>query len=161
MAPRPSLKQRFTRSYLHLLTGILLLVTSVLYLWLATNVRVPPLGDPIGPRFFPLGLGSLLLIFSALMLGSILWRSSEQNDADNIPGQLQAWAVLMLLVGFVLVLPKAGFLLSSTAFATLVLTLIRFRSWPVNVLTAVLIAGSFHIVFRVWLGVPLPSLALG
>ena len=161
MAHSAKLKRLLSRSYLHLTTALILLATSALYLWLATKVRVPLLGDPVGPRLFPIGLGSMLLLCSALMLAGIFWRAPEKSDAEDIPGQLKAWAVFALLGAYAFVLPWVGLLLATTVFATLVLSLIRFRSLPVNILTAALIAGGFHIVFRVWLGVPLPALSLG
>lgn len=145
------------RRYLHLLTGLLLVVTAAAYLWLATLVRVPPLGDPLGPRLFPMTLAVALLVFAGVFLAGVLLRPHDGNDAENMPAQGRAWAALGLAAGFTLILPYTGFLISSALFAFAALWLMQFRSLPVNALSAALIAGVFHIVFRVWLGVPLPG----
>lgn len=152
--------QALARRWLHLLTGLILVAVSVAYLWLAGHVRVPPLGDPLGPRLLPMGLAVALLGFAAVFLATTLLRPNERDDAENLPAQARAWAAVGLAAGFVWILPFAGFLIASALFAFAALGLMKFRSLLVNALTAAVIAGVFHIVFRVWLGVPLPGPAL-
>lgn len=149
--------ESLARRYLHLLTGLLLVVVSAVYLWLATQVRVPPLGDPLGPRLFPMALAVALFAFAVVFLATVLLRPHDGNDAENMPAQARAWFALVLAAGFTLALPYVGFLIASALFAFAALALMRFRSLPVNALTATVIAGVFHIVFRIWLGVPLPG----
>jgi putative tricarboxylic transport membrane protein len=145
------------RRYLHLLTGAILVAVAVAYLWMAAQVRLPPLGDPLGPRLFPMVLAVALVAFSLVFLAATLLRPHKGDDAENMPAQARAWAALALAAGFALILPHAGFMISTAIFALAALELMRFRTLPVNALTAVVIAGIFHIVFRVWLGVPLPG----
>ncbi len=149
--------ETLARRYLHVMTGLLLFGMAAAYLWLATQVRVPPLGDPLGPRLFPITLAVALLVFTVVFLAGVVLRPKDCNDAENMSAQARAWAALGLAAGFTLILPIIGFLISSASFAFAALCLMQFRSLPVNAVTAALIAGVFHIVFRVWLGVPLPG----
>ena len=145
------------RRYLHLLTGLLLVVAAAAYLWFATEVRVPPLGDPLGPRLFPMTLAMALLVFAAVFLAGVILRPPDGDDTDNMSAQARAWVAVGLAAGFTLILPHAGFLSSSTLFSFAALCLMRFRSLLVNAVTAVLIAVIFQVMFRIWLGVPLPG----
>lgn len=155
--PHASLGRAAARRYLHLLTSGLLIVVAAVYLYLALHIRVPPLGDPLGPRLYPMTLAILLLIFSAIALAFVILTPKEEDDSAQLSAQARAWVTLGLMAAFALALPYAGFLASTAVFAFVALSLLRFRTLPVNLLTAALIAGAFHLIFRVWLGVPLPD----
>ena len=86
------MRSALARRYLHLLTGVLLVAVAAAYLWGATLVRVPPLGDPLGPRLFPMTIAVALLVLAALFLAGVLLRPHEGNDAEHLPAQARSWA---------------------------------------------------------------------
>src|SRR3546814_11359672 len=47
------------RNYLPLLTAILLLAVAAIYFYSSFGIRVPPLGDMLGPRSFPVVVGAV------------------------------------------------------------------------------------------------------
>jgi hypothetical protein len=70
-------------------------------------------------------------------------------------------AVLGLLTAYVIALPWLGFL---PATALLVLPLVHALgewSWPLTLATTAAIALACHVVFKHWLGMPLPPGPLG
>ena len=146
--------------YLHLATGLLFLVLAGSYLWFTFDIRVPPLGDPLGPRLFPLVLGTLFLLLALTFVARVVLTGKEEDDSRDMPAQRRAWTVFALLVVYVLVLPTAGFPLASGVFSFAALTLIGYRSLLVNLLAAVLLSAGFYLMFDLWLGVPLPALRL-
>ncbi len=146
--------------YLHLLTAVLFLSVGAGYLWLGLHVRVPPIGDPLGPRLFPLLLAVLFLVFSTIFLVNVLRRPPERSDFQDIGAQGRAWAVFAMLVAFVVILPLAGFPVTTAIFVFFTLSFLRFATLSINLIAAVVIAAVFHLLFRIWLGVPLPDPAL-
>lgn len=150
----------FARRYMHLVTGLVFLVIAVLYLVFTFDIRVPPLGDPLGPRLFPLVLGALFLGLTVVFLAGVMTRRKAEDDSLDLPAQRRAWVIFGLLLAFVLVLPYAGFPIASVVFVFVVLTLLGYRTVLMNLLSAALMAAGFYLLFDMWLGVPLPALNL-
>lgn len=146
--------------YLHLLTGALFLAIGGIYFYKAFQIRVPPLGDVLGPRLFPIVLGISLIFFSIVFLVREFIGKPDHDDAVDLKAQRGAWMVFGLLFLFVLVFEFVGYLLSTMVFAFVILTVMRFKGPVLNLISAVAIAAGFFLVFRVWLGVPLPGLQL-
>jgi putative tricarboxylic transport membrane protein len=72
-------------------------------------------------------------------------------------GGLRVLAVLALLVLYVALLPSLGFLLATLLFALPLVRALGAMSWPLTLVTAAAIALACHVVFKHWLGMPLPS----
>lgn len=147
------------RRFLHLITGLFFFLLAVGYLYNAFLIRVPPIGDALGPRLFPMALGGLLLFFSTVFLGQLVFAAKQEDDSHDLRAQRSAWRIFGLLGLYVLVFGYIGYLASTAVFVFVALRLMGFRGWLINLVTALIMAGAFYLVFRLWLGVPLPSLA--
>jgi hypothetical protein len=69
--------------------------------------------------------------------------------------------LLVLLILYVVLLPPLGFLLATALFALPLVRGLGPTSWAVAVLAAAVIAGASHVVFKHWLGMPLPVGLIG
>jgi putative tricarboxylic transport membrane protein len=119
--------------------------------------------DPVGPRFFPIAIGVVLLVLAVILAIAIPRGSVGQADAgeDVDPNSPGDWRTVGLLVGLfvatiVLVRPLGWTITSALLFAGAA-TILGNRHWIRNlVIGAVLGVASFY-AFYSGLGIPLPA----
>ena len=133
-----------------LLTGVVLAVLGALSLVEALRLR----DDWQGARLMPGALGVVLV---ALALGHLTMRTPAAVPAwPEAAGRRRVAALLLVLVGYVVVLPVIGFLVATALFVLVVLRALHAGGWIRCLVLTVLIAAGCELVFRQWLGMPLP-----
>ena len=65
------------------------------------------------------------------------------------------------LVAYVFVLPYLGFMPATAAFLLALLRLLGTYSWPMVLLLTAIASVASHVIFKVWLTMPLPAGPLG
>lgn len=158
--PDEGIARWFARRYLNLITGLIFAASALFFIYFSFQIRVPMLGDPLGPRLFPNALATIYLILTIIFFVRLFTRDKQEDDSRNLSAQFRAGQVFMLLVLYVVALPYAGFVISTFIFSFVVLTFNGFRSVFVNFIAAVLIASTFRLLFETWLGIPLPTLSI-
>ena len=130
-----------------------LFFTLIGALWILRGLRMP-LWDGFAPDsgFLPLVYGVLLAALAAVVLLQLAL-AKDSSNAETIRKPL---IVMGALIAAVAALPLAGFLIS--VFALLVFLYAAVERLPVlpSGIAAAAITGSLYLVFKVWLGVPLP-----
>ncbi len=97
-----------------------------------------------------------------VLVGLAHGREATATDAwPDAAGGRRVLALLALLVLYVALLPSLGFLLATVLFALPLVRALGAMSWPLAIGTAAAIALASHVVFKHWLGMPLPSGLLG
>lgn len=107
-----------------------------------------------GAKLLPAVLGVALAILGAAHL---LAPAGDLAEWPEAAGRRRVALVFGVLVLYVAGLPSLGFL---PATVLLVLVLLRFLgsfSWATTIVMTAAIALGSHVVFRHWLGMPLPS----
>jgi hypothetical protein len=145
----------------------LILAVGLVYEGMALNMPRGSLAQP-GPGFFPMTIG-IFLIATALgcLLQEILpWRRSAGPSASPLPNQDSAAPrdrnvnktiqLLALMIGYVIALKTAGFLISIFAFLVVAIRIFGYRCWLPALAMAAVIAGISYVSFILWLKVPLP-----
>ena len=133
--------------------GLALFFVLIGALWILRALRMP-LWDGFAPDsgFLPLIYGSLLTVLS-LAVAAQLWRSPPGADAEN---QRKPLIVMGALIAAVAALPLAGFVISVFALLLFLYAVVeRLRFLPAGIASAA-ITGALYLIFRTWLGVPLP-----
>ena len=130
-----------------------LFFTLIGALWILRALRMP-LWDGFAPDsgFLPLVYGALLAALAVVVLLQLALVKDSSN-AETIGKPL---IVMGALIAAVAALPIAGFVIS--VFALLVFLYAgveRLRLLP-SAIAAAAITGSLYLVFKAWLGVPLP-----
>ncbi|MBI4590842.1 MAG: tripartite tricarboxylate transporter TctB family protein [Candidatus Rokubacteria bacterium] len=145
--------------------GGLLALLSLFLLWETREIPHPPL-IPIGPAFYPRAVLSVFLLLSLLLLISGL-RAPLRVRARDWSRWFSRYRVILasfLLFGlYVLALPFAGYLLSTTLFTAAmqwVLGRRGFRRFPGILVVAVGTSLGTYVVFQLYLHVLLPRGAL-
>ena len=130
-----------------------LFFTVIGALWIFRALRLP-LWDGFAPDsgFLPLVYGVLLAALAAV----VLLQLALAKDSSNAETMRKPLIVMGALTAAVAALPIAGFLIS--VFALLVFLYAAVERLPMlpSGIAAAAITGSLYLVFKVWLGVPLP-----
>ncbi|HYE91618.1 MAG TPA: tripartite tricarboxylate transporter TctB family protein [Terriglobales bacterium] len=110
-----------------------------------------------GAKLMPAVLGLTLVLLGLAHLALRFERAAwpERGNAARVV------VIFAVLAGYVLLLEPAGFLPATAAMVLIVVRVLGTFSWPVTVLSTAAIAIASHVVFRHWLGMPLPVGAFG
>jgi len=150
-----------------LASGIVLLVLAGGYFWVANNIPHSMLDDAFGPRGLPVVLAALLAFLALILvargvaeLRAVSTHAAPGDDEDSDQpeaGLPRALGFLLIGVGYILVLPLAGYVL---AIALLIATVALYegaaRNWRVPA-TAVFGGVLFWLLFNKLLGVGQPA----
>lgn len=137
----------------------LALVCLALFAWLsARDLPIGTLHQP-GAGFLPKYLAILMAVLAALLLvqgcrthaGSVAGLWADRAGLFRVGGMLAA------LVGYVLIVETAGYLLTTAALFLVALRWIGRRSWLATVAVAVIATGGSYLLFARWLMVSLPG----
>jgi hypothetical protein len=146
----------WSRSKGYIVVGAIGICLSVLYLALSFQMPMGRVRQP-GAGVFPVISGFLLLLGSV----SALWEGMKQRKSEQVElpagsDLLRLLAVLGGVLGYLILLPVLGQLVSSTLFCiVLIRALSSLSIWRV-VLYAVLMAGAAYLLFVRFLMLPMP-----
>ncbi len=132
-----------------LVCGGLLAVLGCVALFEALRMRDAWTGAPLMPAL----VGGVLVLLG-------LAHAREPVAVGEWPdaaGGRRVLALLVLLVLYVALLPPLGFLLATALFTLPLVRTLGALSWPLTIVTTAAIAIASHVVFKHWLGMPLPS----
>ena len=147
----------WSRSKGYIVVGAIGICLSVLYLALSFQMPMGRVRQP-GAGVFPVISGFLLLLGSV----SALWEGMKQRNSEKVElpagsDLLRLLAVLGGVLGYLILLPVLGQLISSTLFCfVLIRALSSLSIWRV-MLYAVLMAGAAYLLFVRILMLPMPS----
>ena len=134
-------------------SGIFLAGVAVAALFGASHL---PFGSIAAPDagFFPLSLSTLLLIFACVILVNSFFRSSTATQFSARTGAVLLAAGAFIL--YALVIPKAGFVISTMAILLLLMRGFGGMGWTRSIMIAVPMVLLSYLAF-IRLGVPLPA----
>ncbi len=146
----------WSRSKGYIVVGAIGICLSVLYLALSFQMPMGRVRQP-GAGVFPVISGFLLLLGSV----SALWEGMKQRKSEQVElpagsDLLRLLVVLGGILGYLILLPVLGQLVSSTLFCVVLIRALSSLSiWRV-VLYAVLMAGAAYLLFVRILMLPMP-----
>lgn len=126
---------------------LFLFIGGAIYLFLGLKIAVPFAYEPLGPRAFPVLLGSCLLVLCLLSLFFHTWSRFQLKSSVAKHGL----AVFFYLLTFEFL----GFMLATTITTYIIARLVG-SSWMEGLLSGLVIAITFYGIFHFLLGVPLP-----
>jgi putative tricarboxylic transport membrane protein len=119
--------------------------------------------DPVGPKFFPIAIGAILIVLAVILAIAIARGSVGEADAgeDVDPNSPGDWTTVGMLVGVfvavILLVNPLGWAITGTLMFAAVATILGSRHYVRNiVIGAVLALASFY-GFYSGLGIPLPA----
>lgn len=132
------------------------LLLAICYLGMSFQLPFGRLDQP-GAAVFPVIVAALVAA-SSLMTMVEGWRMSAEDTVD-LPtgtGRSRLLGLLGLMLGYFLLLPWLGQILSSILFSAFMIRLLSGLSWPRVVAYAVIMALSLYAFFVLVLKVPMP-----
>jgi putative tricarboxylic transport membrane protein len=139
-----------------------LLAISGLYLWGATEIQVPMISDPVGPRVFPMMIAVALVIACTVLFfeTQVFRRRVPANEVSDVPQrshELVAVAVMVLTGLYFGLFEILGYAIATSLYLAILTLYLRRGHTMSNVLTAVLFSFVTYGVFTRLLAVRLPS----
>ena len=147
-----------------LITGVILLVISGYVIQEA--LRMPP-SATFGPGsgFLPFWLGVLLTVLAVILLATAWRRQATEKDSKSpFPGKRALIAIGSVLGGlavYIVLIEVLGYLVDTFLYVAFLLGIVERERWPMTVGVAVLTTAGLYIIFRVLLGITLPSNMFG
>jgi hypothetical protein len=122
-------------------------------LWIARAARMPIWGDSFAPDsgFLPLIYGAALLALSLAAVAQVLAARTAAGETVRKP-----LVVLGALAAAVAALPFAGFAISVFALLFFLYAVLERLPWLTAAIVSAATTGVLYVVFKTWLGVPLP-----
>jgi putative tricarboxylic transport membrane protein len=117
-----------------------------------------------GPGFFPLFGGTILAVFSTVLLFRVLVTLRAKGSMPRGQREKRRWTVVYAYIGFIvysLIFEWLGFILSTFLLVIFLLRILEPRKWWSMLLTAAIVASSAYTVFNVFLKSELPMGILG
>lgn len=112
-----------------------------------------------GPGFLPLWLGFGIVAAGLVLSAKALRPALADGEPIDWPRRY-GWNRIAIMLGALAlalyVLEPLGFLLTATLFMIALVFSLGVRSWPLLLGVPIVAALVLHLVFVVWLGVPLP-----
>jgi hypothetical protein len=120
--------------------------------------------DVLGPGYYNIGLGSLLVIVAItyLFLGLKNIKTEDAQfinkvDENTETYKFKAFLMIACLAFYVILLNLIGLFLSSLVFFILILKISGFKSWRNSIIAGFTITVCFFLVFDQWLNVFFPE----
>ena len=140
--------------------GALMLLLAAIYLYATAQIPTLEIGDPLGPKAFPILLGialilaAILLLIETLKTGSAPAAGAAPEDRRHLwlIGGVTLWTALYFGV-----FDRAGYLVSTVVYLLVLTAVFNRGKWLANVLTSVLFAVGSYVLFVKILGVTLPT----
>lgn len=133
------------------------------YLYMASQFPRLEIGDPLGPKIFPVILGTILILTAILLVFESLRKpEGDPRKSDNLEEKgnkhlLVILAVAMVTLVYVLILEKVGYILDT--FLLLMVTMAYFNrnKYVQNGIIAIAFSLISYLMFAKLLGVTLPK----
>ena len=146
--------------------GGLAVLLAAVYLYATAQIPALEIGDPLGPKAFPILLGIALILAAILLLVETL-KPDDTAGGEAAPapenrrhlwliGGVTLWTALYFWV-----FDRAGYLVSTVIYLLVLTAVFNAGKWLANVLTSVLFAVGSYVLFVKILGVTLPVGMLG
>lgn len=135
--------------------GITVLVFGITYTVVALNLPRAPVGNPMGPIYFPLAFGTIAIIIGLIIFLQTLKKTSE-TEVELKKGKLN-YKKLLLGIGISLVYAilfnRLGFIPSTLVFLTAFLFALNgVRKWILNLSIAILYTfGVWYLFEKIFL----------
>jgi putative tricarboxylic transport membrane protein len=136
--------------------GAVGLILGVAFIWGATLIETGFIVDALGPKTFPIIIGSVLV----LSAGYALVRPDPEPAWPALGGALEILGAVAVLVGYALALEPVGFVISTAVAAALLSW--RLGSGPLGgALCGIGISAGIYVIFHLILGLSLARGPLG
>ncbi len=140
------------------------LLLAAVYLYATSKIPTLEIGDPLGPKAFPVLLGIALILGAILLFIETLRKSPVEAERAQPESRKHWWLIGGVVVWTALyfaLFDRVGYLVTTVVYLLPLMAVFNPGRWVANVLTSVLWAVGSYALFVKVLGVSLPAGVLG
>lgn len=144
--------------------GAAALLLAAVYLYATSQIPTLEIGDPLGPKAFPILLGICLILAAILLFIETLKKdraAQEDRPRESLRHLWLIGAVVVWTAIYFALFERAGYLIATVVYLVPMMAVFNRNRWVANVLTSLLWAGGSYALFVKVLGVSLPAGVLG
>jgi len=137
-----------------------MLLLAAVYLYATAQIPTLEIGDPLGPKAFPILLGIALIAAAILLFVETLKKNRAPRAAAPRESLRHLWFVGGVTLWTALyfgVFDRAGYLVATAIYLGALMAVFNPGKWLANTLTSVLFAVGSYVLFVKILGVVLPT----
>lgn len=144
------------------ISGLIAVVFGSVYLFMALQIPRAAIGDKIGPKMFPILVGTIAVVCGMLLFLRELKIPKEERTpfdwAFRAEKQIYTKIVITIILGIIygFSLRTAGYIITTMLFMFAITWLINGRHWIENTLISLLFPVVTYTVFAIMLGLSLP-----
>jgi len=119
--------------------------------------------DVLGPGFYNVGLGSVLIIVGLIYFVSerkkvvrVEEKAAVRQSTEKSEYQKMMVSMIVVMIAYIFLIYLTGYLVASLLFFFLINRIAGFRSWSTNLGVTVLMTASFYLIFVTWMGMIFP-----
>jgi len=133
---------------LSIIEGIRLVIAEKLQLY-----------DVLGPGFYNIGMGSVLILVGVIYFIShrMSFSASPKKTASSSEYRMKMASMVSVLAAYILLLDFLGYFISSLLFFILINRIVGFQTWRSNLPVSLAMAIVFYVVFAKWLNMIFPQ----
>ena len=133
---------------LSIIEGIRLVIAEKLQLY-----------DVLGPGFYNIGMGSVLILVGVIYFISQRrsFSASPKKTASSSEYRMKMASMVSVLAAYILLLDFLGYFISSLLFFILINRIVGFQTWRSNLPVSLAMAIVFYVVFAKWLNMIFPQ----
>ena len=140
----------------NIIAALVLIIISVWYGYLTTNLPVRTLPNTPNPAFFPwINTANMVVLSVSLLIQGLFFTEQGDQKIDKSATRL-IFIYLTLFVIYLVILPKLGFVVASIPFFAAMMVLFNERRPIVVVISSVAVSVLLFCIFRYGFGVFLP-----
>ncbi len=140
--------------------GAFMLLLAAVYLYATAQIPTLEIGDPLGPKAFPILLGIALIVAAILLIIETLKKSREPRAEVPRENPRHLWfigGVTLWTALYFGVFDRVGYLVATVIYLLVLMAVFNPGKWLANTLTSVLFAVGSYVLFVKILGVVLPA----
>jgi len=133
------------------------LVSIIEGIRLTTVEKIQP--DPLGPDFYNIGIGLILVILGSIYFISQLGkvpRGEKVVGKEYRKYKITMLSTIVVMVIYILLIHLIGYLFASAIFFVLINRVVGFRSWLTNLVATTIMTVSYYLIFVTWMGMIFP-----
>ena len=153
-----AIDSRISEALIVLVLGLAGLLASIR---LDEQLRPLNISMAIGPARYTAVVSAIILVCGALLLVRELRRTRADSRVRSRLASARGAILIGVLLAYVAVVPLLGFTLGNLCVFPLLFHVCGMRPWPRSLVSGIVMAAAFHVVF-VWLArIPIPKGYLG
>ncbi len=138
------------------------IILATLYFFGISSIEIPQLGDPLGPRAFPILVGIGLFLAAGMLILEMRFSRAPASDAsekESSSTKQSRWVIIAALIATALyfaAFERIGYPVATCVYLIAMTAFFHRGHWMINIATSFLFSFGSYFMFTSLLGIQLP-----